>query len=82
MSMACVQDIYRCDTCMAAKDEFGRGCKYGDLFPLLLLMSGNSECENYEFDAIKAELHLQRKENVKSGCNRVSVSPESDNIQS
>lgn len=76
MSMACVQDIYRCDTCKAAKDEFGRGCRYGDLFPLLLLMSGNSNCENYEFDTEKAKLHLQRKGNAKTGVTgHVSVSP-------
>lgn len=74
MSMACVQDIYRCDTCMAAKDEFGRGCKYGDLFPLLLLMTGSSKCENYRFDPDKAKLHLQRKESAGFGCNRASVS--------
>lgn len=74
MSMACIQDIYRCDTCKAAKDEFGRGCRYGDLFPLLLLMTGSSKCGNHEFDAEKAELHLQRKENVNPGDNRTTVS--------
>lgn len=74
MSMACIQDIYRCDTCKAAKDEFGRGCGYGDLFPLLLLMTGSSKCGNYEFDAEKAELHLQRKENANPGDNRTTVS--------
>lgn len=71
MSIACIQDIYRCDTCKAA-DEFGRGCRHGDLFPLLLLMNGRSKCENYGFDAEKAELHLQRKEKVKGGNNRVT----------
>lgn len=38
MSVSCVQDIYKCDTCKSASDEFGRECKHGLLFPLLLLM--------------------------------------------
>lgn len=82
MSMACIQDIYRCDTCKAAKDEFGRGCRYGDLFPLLLLMTGSSKCENYEFDAEKAELHLQRKEKHEQGHDGATVFPDPDNTQS
>lgn len=63
MSIACVQDLYRCDTCKSASDEYGRGCKHGDLFPLLLIMTNSRQCENYEFDPEKAELHLQRKDN-------------------
>lgn len=62
MSVACVQDIYKCDTCKSASDEHGRGCKHGMLFPLLLLMTNSSKCVNYEFDAKKVELQLQRKE--------------------
>lgn len=62
MSITCVQDIYKCDTCKSASDEYGRGCKYGMLFPLLLVMTNSRQCENYEFDPQKAELHLQRME--------------------
>ena len=62
MSVACVQDIYRCDSCKSASDEYGRGCKYGMLFPLALLMAEQTKCENYEFDPQKAELHLRKKE--------------------
>lgn len=65
MSVACVQDIYECDTCKSASDEHGRGCKHGMLLPLLLLMTNSSKCVNYEFDAKKVELQLQRKENLK-----------------
>ena len=52
MGVACVQDIYRCDT-----------CKHGLLFPLFLVMANSHKCENYEFDPEKAGLHLQKKEN-------------------
>ncbi len=62
MGVSCVQDIYRCDTCKSASDEYGRGCKHGVLFPLLLVMANSHKCENYEFDPEKAKLHLQRKE--------------------
>lgn len=62
MSVACVQDIYKCDTCKSASDERGRGCKYGMLFPLALLMAEQNKCMNYEFDRKKVELHLKRKE--------------------
>lgn len=75
MGMACVQDIYRCGTCKVSRDEFGRGCGHGDLFPLLLLMAGRSQCENYEFDEEKVRLHLQRKEKSKGGenCSRQTL---------
>lgn len=63
MGIACVQDIYRCDTCKSASDEYGRGCKHGMFFPLLLAMTNSRKCEHYEFDPEKAELHLQRKDN-------------------
>lgn len=33
MGVACVQDIYRCDTCKSALDEYGRGCKHGGIIP-------------------------------------------------
>nr|DAO23007.1 MAG TPA: hypothetical protein [Caudoviricetes sp.] len=62
MSIACIQDIYKCDSCKYSSDGFGRGCKHGMLFPLLLLMTNSSKCENYEFDVEKVKLHLQRKE--------------------
>nr|DAT61951.1 MAG TPA: hypothetical protein [Caudoviricetes sp.] len=61
MGVACVQDIYGCDTCKSASDEYGRGCKHGMLFPLLLLMANSKKCENYELDINKVELLLQRK---------------------
>ena len=62
MEIVTVQDIYRCDSCKAASDEFGRGCKHGMLFPLMLIMGNFTECMNYEFDAEKVKLQLKRKE--------------------
>ncbi|KAA3694824.1 hypothetical protein F3F90_02565 [Bacteroides salyersiae] len=63
MGIACVQDIYRCDICKSASDEYGRGCKHGMFFPLLLAMTNSRKCEHYEFAPEKAEIHLQRKDN-------------------
>lgn len=65
MSVACVQDIYKCDSCKSAEDEFGRGCKHGMLFPLLLLMGNCERCMNYELDVEKVKLHLQRNDSQK-----------------
>lgn len=48
MAIVTVQDIYRCDSCKAASDEFGRGCKHGMLFPLMLIMGNFTECMNYD----------------------------------
>ena len=62
MSTACIQDIYRCDTCKSASDEYGRGCKHGDLFPLLLVMGNFQKCDNYEFDPEKVKLQIQERE--------------------
>ncbi|MEO5024817.1 hypothetical protein, partial [Bacteroides stercoris] len=62
MAIVTVQDIYRCDSCKAASDELGRGCKHGMLFPLMLIMGNFTECMNYEFDAEKVKLQLKRKE--------------------
>lgn len=61
MSVACIQDIYRCDTCKSASDEYGRGCKHGILFPLLLLMRNCNQCPNYELDVEKIEIHLKKR---------------------
>ena len=61
MSVTCIQDIYHCDTCKSALDEHGRNCRHGMLFPLLLLMRNFKKCMNYEFDAEKVKLQLQRK---------------------
>lgn len=61
MSVACIQDIYRCDTCKSASDEYGRGCKHGMLFPLLLLMRNCNQCPNYELDVEKIEIHLKKR---------------------
>lgn len=61
MAIVTVQDIYRCDSCKAASDEFGRGCKHGMLFPLMLIMGNFTECMNYEFDAEKVKLQLKTK---------------------
>ena len=60
MAIVTVQDIYRCDSCKAASDELGRGCKNGMLFPLMLIMGNFTECMNYEFDAEKVKLQLKR----------------------
>ena len=62
MAIVTVQDIYRCDSCKAASDELGRGCKHGMLFPLMLIMGNFTECMNYEFDAEKVKLQLKRKD--------------------
>lgn len=39
---------YGCETCEAA-DEYGRGCKHGLLFPVLLVMANKRRCPNYKF---------------------------------
>lgn len=75
MSVACVQDIYKCDTCKSASDEHGRNCRHGILFPLLLLMGNCKKCMNYEFDAEKVKLQLQGKEEKAP-----AYSPDSDGI--
>jgi len=36
------------------------------LFPLLLLMGNFKRCMNYEFDAEKVKLQLQKKENERT----------------
>jgi hypothetical protein len=73
MKIACIQDIYKCDTCKSALDEHGRSCRHGMLFPLLLLMGNFKRCMNYEFDAEKVKLQLQKKEASK-------YSPDKDGI--
>lgn len=65
-----VRELYEERKCLSnflidqaeASDEFGRGCKHGMLFPLMLIMGNFTECMNYEFDAEKVKLQLKRKE--------------------
>lgn len=56
-----IQDHYRCFQCKAAKDIYGRSCKYGLLFPLGLILASMKECPNYEFDAEKVKESLDEK---------------------
>lgn len=62
MTICSVQDLYRCDQCKSASDEYGRMCKHGALFPLLLVMGNQRTCPNYEFDPEKVRLQLQNRE--------------------
>lgn len=39
---------YNCETCEAA-DKYGRECRHGLLFPLLLIMTKANDCPNYKF---------------------------------
>lgn len=53
-----VQSRYRCYSCKSASDIYGRGCKHGLMFPVLLLMANIDRCENYEYDPAKAQDRL------------------------
>ena len=48
-----IQSYYGCERCKAASDIYGRSCKHGDFFPLLLIMGNRLECPNFEFDVEK-----------------------------
>ena len=48
-----IQSYYQCNTCKAASDIYGRSCKHGDFFPLLLIIWNRLECPNFEFDVEK-----------------------------
>ena len=41
----------------------GNGCKCGDLFPVLLAMSGEHICPNFEYDPTKEERRKQLNKN-------------------
>lgn len=43
-----INEYYGCFSCEAA-DEKGNGCKYGLLFPVLLVISSKRNCPNYKF---------------------------------
>lgn len=43
-----INTYYNCETCEAA-DKYGRGCRHGLLFPLLLIMTKANDCPNYKF---------------------------------
>ena len=66
MGVACVQDIYRCDTCKSALTNTVEDANTVFLFPLAILMTEQTKCVNYEFDPQKVELQLQRKDNLET----------------
>lgn len=39
---------YNCETCEAA-DKYGRECRHGLMFPLLLIVTKANDCPNYKF---------------------------------
>lgn len=48
MSVLNINTYYNCETCEAA-DVYGNGCKNGLLFPILLMMCGETICPKYKF---------------------------------
>ena len=56
-----IQDKYQCYHCKSASDIYGRDCKHGMLFPLLLLIGGNETCPNYELDTGKIKQQIESK---------------------
>ena len=58
-----IQDMYRCDQCKSASNEYGHICKHGALFPVLLIMDNQMECPKYEFDPDKVKLQIKKGEN-------------------
>lgn len=59
MATLTLQVKYNCMSCKEARSISGNGCKCGDLFPLLLAMSGEHTCPNFEYDPTKVELRKQ-----------------------
>lgn len=50
-------------SCKEARSLSGNGCKCGDLFPVLLAMSGEHICPNFEYDPTKEERRKQLNSN-------------------
>lgn len=48
MSAYCINEGYKCGECRHA-NEYGQGCDFGVMFQLLLLMSGERQCPNFEY---------------------------------
>ena len=61
MAQCNIQDKYQCYQCKSADDIYGRDCKRGMLFPLLLLISSNENCQNYELDTEKVKQQIESK---------------------
>lgn len=60
-----IQQHFRCTDCKSAADIYGRCCKHGDMFPLLLLISGKKTCPNFELDTDKVKQQLEEMERKK-----------------
>ena len=68
-----VNIMFRCEDCTFA-DEYGRGCKHGLLFPVLLLMAGHDRCPNYKDktrEQIEVQLRLKEYERNRLRDNQV-----------
>ena len=63
MAYCNIQDHFQCCQCKSAADMYGRECKHGMLFPVMLIMAGENSCPNYEFDVNKVKEQLSEKQN-------------------
>lgn len=63
MATLTLQIKYNCMSCKEARSLSGNGCKCGDLFPVLLAMSGEQICPNFEYDPTKEERRKQLNSN-------------------
>lgn len=73
MSIACIQDILKCDSCKFSSDMYGRNCKHGMLFPLLLIMGNKEECPNYIFDSEKVKLQIKEEKDYDNNKNNNQI---------
>lgn len=67
MSTICIQDLLGCYKCKSAADIYGRGCKHGLMFPIVLIMAGKDKCPNFEFDLDKVKEQLSTMETENKG---------------
>lgn len=53
-----INEYYGCKTCESASDNYGRGCKQGLIYPVMLIIANARKCPSYKFDKQKAEQQL------------------------
>ena len=63
MAIGSINDIVGCYDCKYA-DQYGRSCKYGLMFPVMLAMTGSNKCPNFKrktTEQIKEQINDERR---------------------
>ncbi len=72
MAACDISILLNCENCKFA-DEFGRDCKHGLLFPVMLVMANKTDCPNFEKKTLEQLREIEYNKQVRNEGRRREI---------